>query len=112
MDVLGTIGTVLVAAAVLIPGAALVSLILRASRETANATLLLLAFGVTALLIGGAVYVILQGVASIRQAQHAKPSHQIDARRQQIDARRIMLVNGDGERVELPAGHSLMEVDR
>lgn len=99
MDFLGAMGAILVAGAVLIPGAALVSLILRASRETANTALLALAFGVAAVLVGAGVYIVLQGVASIRQAQHPKPSHQIDNRQQHIDART--------QRVELPAGRSI-----
>lgn len=101
MDVLGAMGAILVAGAVLIPGAALVSLILRASRETANTALLALAFGVAALMIGAAIYVVLQGVASIRQAQHPRPSHQIDNRQQHIDART--------QRVEIPAGTRSLE---
>ena len=101
MDVLGAMGAILVAGAVLIPGAALVSLILRASRETANTALLALAFGVAAVLVGAGVYIVLQGVASIRQARWPKPSHQIDNRQQHIDART--------QRVELPAGTRSLE---
>lgn len=113
MDVLGAMGTILVAGAVLIPGAALVSLILRASRETASTALLLLAFGIAALLVGGAVYVILQGVASIRQARHPRPSHSYDQREQHIDMRRqTVLVDANGNRMPLPEGAKLMEVDR
>lgn len=113
MDVLGAMGTILVAGAVLIPGAALVSLILRASRETANTALVLLAGGVAAVLVGMGAYAVLCGAAKIRQAQWAKPSHNIaiDKREQHIDARRqSLVVDANGQPVQLPPGQKIVEV--
>ena len=71
-----------------------------------------LVFGIVLVLLGVTAWLVLAGAARLRQAKHAEPSHNIavDRREQHIDARRVMLVNADGERLELPAGARLVEV--
>lgn len=62
--------------------------VMRASDRTINNAIMLLAGGVAVVLVGVAVRIVLEGLATHRQAQFPAPSHQIDARRQTIDARR------------------------
>lgn len=77
-----------VAAFVGSPLVAVAVAVMRASDETINSAIMLVAGGVFLVLVGVAVRIVLEGVASHRQAQFPQPSHQIDARRQTIDARR------------------------
>ena len=93
-------------------GVSVYTIVDRASETTVNAGFILLVFGVVLVLLGVTAWLVLAGAARLRQAQHAKPSHNIavDRREQHIDARRVMLVNADGERLELPAGARLVEV--
>lgn len=44
-------------------------------------------YAIAACIVMVGVSILLHAIATIRQAQFAKPSHQIDARRQTIDAR-------------------------
>lgn len=71
--VLTFVGSPLVAVAVAV---------MRASDDTINSAIMLLAGGVFIVLVGVAVRIVLEGVASHRQAQFPAPSHNIDARRQ------------------------------
>lgn len=94
------------------PIVAVVVAVMRASDAAIDAAVKALVAGVFLVLASVAVRIVTEGLASHRQAQFPAPSHQIDNRRQQIDARHIVLVNGSGEQMPLPAGYSLMEVDR
>ena len=69
-------------------------------------------YAIAACIVMVGVSILLHAIATIRQAQFAKPSHQIDARTQHIDARRMMLVNANGQPVDLPAGQRIVEVMR
>ena len=93
-------------------GVSVYTIVDRASEKTVNAAFVMLVFGIVLVLAGVTAWLVLAGAARLRQAQHAKPSHSIavDRREQHIDARRVMLVNADGERLELPAGARLVEV--
>lgn len=79
-----------VAAFVGSPLVAVAVAVMRASDETINTAIMLVAAGVFLVLVGVAVRIVLEGVASHRQAQFPAPSHNIDARRQvAIDNRSI-----------------------
>lgn len=79
-----------VAAFVGSPLVAVAVAVMRASDETINTAIMLIAGGVFLVLAGVAVRIVLEGVASHRQAQFPAPSHNIDARRQvAIDNRSI-----------------------
>ena len=93
-------------------GVSVYTIVDRASEKTVNAAFVMLVFGIVLVLAGVTAWLVLAGAARLRQAQHAEPSHNIavDRREQHIDARRVMLVNADGERLELPAGARLVEV--
>lgn len=84
----------------------------RASQTSIDRAVLLAGVGVFALCLSGAVAIIINAAANYRAAALPKPSHQIDARTQHIDARRMMLVNANGQPVDLPAGHRIVEVMR
>ena len=94
------------------PIVATVIAVARAPLATIDRAITVLVFGIVLVLLGVTAWLVLAGAARLRQAQHAKPSHNIavDRRTQNIDARRVMLVNADGERLELPAGARLVEV--
>ena len=99
-------------------GVSVYTIVDRASEKTVNAAFVMLVFGVVLVfgivlvLLGVTAWLVLAGAARLRQAQHARPSHNIavDRRTQNIDARRVMLVNADGEQLPLPAGARLVEV--
>lgn len=79
-----------VAAFVGSPLVAVAVAVMRASDETIDTAITLVAVGVFLVLAGVAVRIVLEGVASHRQAQFPAPSHNIDARRQMaIDNRSI-----------------------
>jgi len=94
------------------PIVATVIAVARAPLATIDRAITVLVFGIVLVLLGVTAWLVLAGAARLRQAQHARPSHNIavDRRTQNIDARRVMLVNADGERLELPAGARLVEV--
>ena len=93
-------------------GVSVYTIVDRASEKTVNAAFVMLVFGIVLVMLGVTAWLVLAGAARLRQAQHAKPSHNIavDRRTQNIDARRVMLVNADGEQLPLPAGARLVEV--
>lgn len=79
-----------VAAFVGSPLVAVAVAVMRASDETIDRAITMLAGGVVIVLVGIAVRIVLEGLATHRQAQFPAPSHQIDARRQTaIDNRQI-----------------------
>lgn len=93
--------------------AAAVVAVMRASDATIDHAVMLIAFGFAVVLAGVAVRIVLEGKASIRQAQFPAPSHNIDRRTQNIDARRqVVVVDANGQPVQLPAGQKIVEVMR
>ena len=70
-------------------------------------------YAIAACIVMVGVAILLHAIATIRQAQWAKPSHNIaiDKREQHIDARRqSLVVDAAGHPVELPAGQKIVEV--
>ena len=94
------------------PVVAIVIAVARAPLATIDRAITVLVLGVVLVLLGVTAWLVLAGAARLRQAKHAEPSHNIavDRRTQNIDARRVMLVNADGERLDLPPGARLVEV--
>ncbi len=103
--------TVIILAVISSPLVAAVVAVLRAPTATIDRAVTMIASGLFLLLAGGAAAIVIYASSHWRAAQHAKPSHQVDARRQNIDARKqVMLVNSSGEPMDLPAGSRLVEV--
>lgn len=85
---------------------------MRAPVTTIDRAITLIAAGVFLLCASAGVALVVRQIAEYRAAALPRPSHHvaIDRRTQNIDARRVMLVNAAGEQVELPAGAKLVEV--
>lgn len=95
------------------PVVAVVVAVMRADEGTVNAAVVLVATGLFLLLAGGAAAFVIYALAEVRAAQHPRPSHSYDQREQHIDMRRqTVLVDAHGNRIPLPEGAKLMEVDR
>ncbi|MBU1743234.1 MAG: hypothetical protein KKC37_16995 [Proteobacteria bacterium] len=96
-------------------GTPLTVICLRISQQVVNDGVRAILYAIAAFIFMLGMSVVLHAIATYRQAQFAKPSHNIDNRRQSfdIDARRqVAVVDANGQPVQLPAGHQIVEVMR
>lgn len=68
-------------------GAPLLAICVRVGQNVVDDGVRAIMYAIAACIVMVGVSILLHAIATIRQAQFAKPSHQIDARRQTIDAR-------------------------
>lgn len=83
-------------------GAPLLAICLRVGQSVVNDGVRAIMYAIAACIIMVGVAILLHAIATIRQAQFAKPSHQIDQRTQSFDVRRqtVSLPASEGRSID------------
>ena len=83
-------------------GAPLLAICLRVGQQVVNDGVRAIMYAIAACIIMVGVAILLHAIATIRQAQFAKPSHQIDQRTQSFDVRRqtVSLPASEGRSID------------
>ena len=83
-------------------GAPLLAICLRVGQSVVNDGVRAIMYAIAACIVMVGVAILLHAIATIRQAQFAKPSHQIDQRTQSFDVRRqtVSLPASEGRSID------------